>query len=896
MPTRIFSINDDALISKLSGVTNVGAGADDHLPVGMGSGSTTPVRALLKFYTDWTDMATITSAVIYTYRSSYHGTVVSPNYYIKRVTSSWTEGTHGTDEVWSASNSVHWGNQPTTTSTDNINVASSPAGWNGTTITNIVKAWAPATIPGGGAQTNNGVMFKQTSANSSTADELAGSYTEYESRENALGHDPYILVTYTTSTVPNAPTLNDPTLGEYVASTTPTLNFTPSDPQGDTHTAYTYQVDNNFDLSSPFESTEVTGSFTNAVAVNRVVTTTLSRGTTYYWRVKTKDASGYGPYSAAASFNVAALPTASVTTPANGHTAELWYTAGTSTTPKIRVRWSYADTDGHAQTHVKVKIYADSAGSPGSNVYDSGWVANTGTSFDTTYAATNGTFYHVSVQVRCSLTAESAESTKTRTRVRWGRASYYFDATSAPTSVSVTNNQTVGANEAMVLEYTMTNSTSEPSTWYANVASVALNRYLWHRVTMWGYGSATPSTPDLLDVNWSYSAVGLSLDNWTLASGAAVDTGSYYTGVEALRHDCNSAEQKTYQVVPVLAGRDMVLSGRMRTSGNPAAALRVVSSDGTTVLASVSAPTSTTDWDKYRTSTFNTGSDTNVRIEAYTNAAGGNTAWFDVLKLEEGTVATAWTPGFISGAVTMDSGGIIVDAYKGGIFRLRGSDTGAQATVTLGQWGLEFVSDTAADEPIRVQEVGDSDYRFHMRADGGMRFGGGSAIHDVTFGRTAANELTLGTGDRLQHDFFGCIVTRTSTQAITTATWTAIDFTATDISDQFAFHNPASNSTRVTIPSGWSGTYRCIGQVAIESTGARVIGGFDVNGSGTPANSTLTVSPGGVTATDRQMVVQTVLELSAGDYVEFMVNHTHGSNRNQLADSWFSVQYIGQLA
>jgi hypothetical protein len=690
MATKNLTVAADALISLLGGATSVGAGADQHLPVGMGSGSTTPVRSLLIFNLDWTDVATITDAKMYLYRTAYHGTPVATSFYIKRVTSSWSEGTYGADEGWYAANAVHWNNQPTTTSTGHAN-AGSVAGWNELLITDIVKAWAPVSIPGGGGLANYGVMLKQTSADSSSNDESAGNFSEYESREHSSGHDPYIVLTYGNNSAPDAPTLNDPTAGELVSSQTPTLNFTPSDGQGDTHTKYTYQVDNNSDFSSPVESTEVSGSFPNATPINRVVTSTLSRGTTYHWRSKTKDATLYGPYSAGTSFKVAALPTASVTTPANGHTARLWYTAGDNSTPKLQVFWSFSDGDGHSQTHSRVYIYADAAGSPGSLLHDTGWVANYDDYYKTTYAVTNGTFYHVSVQTRCSLTLESTESTKKRTRVRWGRASYYFDGTSAPSTLGVGSNTVVGSNEALVLEYATTTTTSEPGTWYSSVSGAGLNRYFWHRVTMWGWGSATPTSPDLLDLTWTYSGTGLAADDWTLASGAAIDTGAYVFGSQSLRHNTNAAEQKSYQVVSLGPGPDrtLVLSGRMKISGNPAAKIRVMSADGSTELAKIDAPTASTDWARYKTPTFQSGSETSFRVECYTNAAGGAIAWFDALMFEESVVANPWVPGFIGGAVTVDSGGLSVDASKGGTFRLKGSDGATTSVIELGVSGFK---------------------------------------------------------------------------------------------------------------------------------------------------------------------------------------------------------------
>lgn len=55
--------------------------------------------------------------------------------------------------------------------------------------------------------------------------------------------------------------------------------------------------------------------------------------------------------------------------------------------------------------------------------------------------------------------------------------------------------------------------------------------------------------------------------------------------------------------------------------------------------------------------------------------------------------------------------------------------------------------------------------------------------------------------------FYGARVSRTATQAITTATFTAVQFTAADEVDTNGLHDPASNPQNVTIPTGGDGYY-----------------------------------------------------------------------------------------
>jgi hypothetical protein len=508
---------------------------------------------------------------------------------------------------------------------------------------------------------------------------------------HAVGSIGAYLYYQTANSLPTAPTLNSPISGAIVASQTPTLNFTPHDPDGDAHTKYTYQVDDNADFSSPVENTEVVGSLTDNVAVNRVVVSSLTRGTIYYWRVQTADAVGYGAWSAGASFQVAALPTATVTSPGSAQTAELYFSAGASGNPKLRSRWSYSCPDGHPQASAIIRIYADSGGSPGS-LLNTDTYTGTSVIFDTTYAVVENTKYHVSVQPTCSLAVQGVESAKNITRTRWSRASYYFDGGSTPVTLSAVVDSSVGANQAITLEYATTGSTTEPSTWVSNVSAAGLNRYFWHRATMWAWASATPTSPKLNSLTWNYSANGLSLDKWTVAAAATVDVGTFVYGHQSLKHSPNAAEQNSYQTIAVTANTDIVLSGRIKTSGQPNAQIRLMDVAGAVTLASVSA-TADTDWTRYSTAAINTGSATSIRMVLTSNSnTGGVAAWFDAIKVEASTVVTPWTPGFVGAAVAIDAGGLQVDAQAGGILRLKGSAGGATDLVTLGVHGIELGS------------------------------------------------------------------------------------------------------------------------------------------------------------------------------------------------------------
>lgn len=56
-----------------------------------------------------------------------------------------------------------------------------------------------------------------------------------------------------------------------------------------------------------------------------------------------------------------------------------------------------------------------------------------------------------------------------------------------------------------------------------------------------------------------------------------------------------------------------------------------------------------------------------------------------------------------------------------------------------------------------------------------------------------------------------CMVTRTTTQALSSATWTAIQYTS-ELADSGTMHDNVTNNTRITVPTGGTGTYLLGGQ------------------------------------------------------------------------------------
>src|SRR4029077_20649304 len=118
-----------------------------------------------------------------------------------------------------------------------------------------------------------------------------------------------------------------------------------------------------------------------------------------------------------------------------------------------------------------------------------------------------------------------------------------------------------------------------------------------------------------------------------------------------------------------------ILTGLMKTIGDPLAIMRLMDSTGATLVnevgqgVSVQAPPDT-DWftpdgrdvNRFKTPTCRSPSDQTVWVvlRVGNSAAIGSQAWYDGIKLEESTVATPWSPAAV-GAAIVDAGGVQID-------------------------------------------------------------------------------------------------------------------------------------------------------------------------------------------------------------------------------------------
>lgn len=626
------------------------------------TGISQKARIFLKFNTNWSSMHAINSATLHIREKEG---LVPAAIQLKSITSGWTAG------------SMTWATMPGTADLTPETENNAGEGWRTYDVTDIILRYAPTDV-GGQGESNFGLMIRMDDENGNDA-------VLYYSISDA-GKEPYITVNYDVNTAPNAPTLTEPDNEEVVNDTTPNFEFTHNDDESNVISAYQVQVrqqGSGSDWSTLIWDSTKTSTIDETPSVT--CGATLNRGTRYLFRARTWDEHDVaGAWSSGRGFTIASLPVGAVTDPGTDVAAPLYYNAGTDTTPKFRVTWTFSCAEGGTQASADIKVY-DEAGSSLLHTH-----AHSGaevTADLSGYAPTNGTKYQISVTPTCSHGAAGSESAKKRCRVRWGRAAYVADLGAAPVSLSVAVASTLNSGQ-VVLEYgSHTAATPEPTDWKADIAEVTKNRYVWHRVTILPQSVASPTSPQLLSVIFTYSANALSPDNWSLASIASVDVGTYVYGTQSLKHAGDGTSKVSTQIIPVVTNTDYILSGRVKTQGTATATIELYDAVGAVVVASAAADDDT-DWTRYQTDVWNSGSNDTVTVRIRTQGTG--TAWFDALKTEASLVVTPWQPGYVGTAVTLDAGGIGVDGSAGGVFRLRGSSGGTYDTVKLDAHGLLF--------------------------------------------------------------------------------------------------------------------------------------------------------------------------------------------------------------
>jgi hypothetical protein len=137
--------------------------------------------------------------------------------------------------------------------------------------------------------------------------------------------------------------------------------------------------------------------------------------------------------------------------------------------------------------------------------------------------------------------------------------------------------------------------------------------------------------------------------------------------------------------------------------------------------------------------------------------------------------------------------------------------------------------------------------------------------------------------------FVGVRASRTTNQTIGASSFTSVQLNATDVFDTDGFHDPASNNTRITIPSGKSGYYLFQGEMAFESNATGMRGGLVLLNS-TTSIATVLLAPG--TGFGTTYGISGTYHVVATDFIEMQAFQSTAGNL-LLNNAWFSAQYLG---
>lgn len=757
MATRTFAVERDARVGT-DGSLNLGAGACDHLPVGEGGGY--HYRSFIKFDNDWSGMTDVSQVRLYlTNTDEYHlsrgSASTDRKFYVDRVTEGWSAGTAShpmttsNGSISSGGDMVYPGPTCSTSGSNRVgpftssNVDNDQDSWD---VTDLFKLIGPSTvyfsgasIPGYGSGNDNyGIRLIR---------EDSGDTMEFWSSEKGgASYVPKIVVTYTSNTLPVA-TLTDPAYSgtSYTGGTTygtpsVTIGVSCTDADGDTITNIQIQIDDDTTFSTPL--VDSTADDDVAGVVSRVISSaSLLRGygNQMYVRARCHDGTGWGSWSGTRSFylNDAASPAITGT----AATVMEMTVEGTDSGPRAVVRFTYSDPEGEAMSRYICKLQD----STGVTTYET---IDTSTSTVPEYvkfsyaSLVHGTTYKFSVET-FDVNGLSAGATTQNRVAKWATRDEYY-AVSAPSSWSISTVKAEATDTRAVLQHGVQTSGAagtDPSNFNTDFSALSSSgaTYYWVRYWLFAWNGAATSGVQVTSHTLTYTSSSLTAAGWTLGTGCSITTARSWYGTRCLRIDgvaSNPGRSASISVTGFKVGQVYTISGRVFSSGNTNATWSVTDANGTVCDAGVIH--ATTEDFEFTYNSFTAASET-YTIICYMSGDAGTFAMFDAGKIEEGPIATPWTPSVLSRAISVDGNGIQVDARGGGMFRVRGSDTTtSEAEVDTIDRGLRFSSPLTLKEISSPSNPAANHRRLFLKSDGLLYLR-----------NSAGTEIALGGGESL---------------------------------------------------------------------------------------------------------------------------------------------------
>ena len=224
---------------------------------------------------------------------------------------------------------------------------------------------------------------------------------------------------------------------------------------------------------------------------------------------------------------------------------------------------------------------------------------------------------------------------------------------------------------------------------------------------------------------------------------------------------------------------------------------------------------------------------------------------------------------------------------------LKGGTTG-QVLAKASGTDLDF-SWVAQDDSNAIQNAivdAKGDLIVATAADTPARLAVGTNGHVLTADSTEASGVKWAAPSGGTPTFVGTSVYKSTVQSIATATETLITWDSENF-DTDAFHSTATNTSRITIPTGKSGYYQInvISQWQNTSTNRRIT---YVRLNGTTKLVQAEVSTG--VNSETGATIAYVANLTADDYIEVLVYQDKGSSvdfNGTAYGSFFQVNYLG---
>jgi hypothetical protein len=200
---------------------------------------------------------------------------------------------------------------------------------------------------------------------------------------------------------------------------------------------------------------------------------------------------------------------------------------------------------------------------------------------------------------------------------------------------------------------------------------------------------------------------------------------------------------------------------------------------------------------------------------------------------------------------------------------------------------FSVIVDVAVGDYITVEAYQDSGGNLDINVSGHMLF--------------QACLLTTGVATP---DFTGCVAILDGDVSISDASITQIAWDGVDEIDTDAFHDPASNNTRLTVPTGLAGKYRLhctagVGMASEATTGFMQVR-IRLNGTTYLRHSGRIFMHNNANESPRTISVTAILELAEADYIEFeLYQDTSGANLllgpigGTQQNTWAEMQFLG---